>query len=108
MYIFITVNALTLFLDLGRAKDSSRKSMCHFCPRLWLFDMAPQSGQGKKESVIRAVIQLGFPASKAARCFHISGRTARRWVQNYLCLRILTEKLGVTDGRFHHQNRMPD
>ena len=57
--------------------------MCHFCLRLWLFDMAPQSGQGKKESVIWAVVQLGFLASEAARCFHVSEMSARRWVQNY-------------------------
>ena len=57
--------------------------MCHFCLRLWLFDMAPQSGQGKKESVIWTVVQLGFSASEAARHFNVSERSARRWVQNY-------------------------
>ena len=36
-----------------------------------------------KESVIRAVIQLCFSASEAARRFHVSERSARRWVQNY-------------------------
>ena len=45
--------------------------------------MVPQSGQGKKESVIRPVIHLAFSASEAARRFHVSGRTARRCVQNY-------------------------
>ena len=45
--------------------------------------MAPHSGQGKKESVIRAVVQLGFSASEAARRFHVAERSARRWVQNY-------------------------
>ena len=45
--------------------------------------MAPQSGQGKKESVIRAVVQLGFAASKASRRFHVPERSARRWAQNY-------------------------
>ena len=45
--------------------------------------MAPQSGQGKKENVIRVVVQLVFSASEAARRFHVSERSARRWVQNY-------------------------
>ena len=46
--------------------------------------MAPQSGQGKKESVglIRTVVQLGFLASEAAKRFHVSEMTALRWVQN--------------------------
>ena len=45
--------------------------------------MAPQSDQGTKESVIRAVVQLGFSASEAARRFHVSERSVRWWVQNY-------------------------
>ena len=45
--------------------------------------MAPPSGQGKKESIIRAVVQLGFSASEAARRFQVSERSAWRWVQNY-------------------------
>ena len=69
--------------------------------RLLLFDMAPQSGQGKEESIVWAVIQLGFPASEAAKRSHVSGRTARRWVQNYRCSGILTEKLGVVVGKFN-------
>ena len=36
-----------------------------------------------KESVIRALIQLGSSASEAARRFHVSESSARRWVQNY-------------------------
>ena len=37
----------------------------------------------KKESVIRTVVKLGFSASEAPRRFHVSERTALRWVQNY-------------------------
>ena len=56
--------------------------------------MAPQSGQGKKESVIRVVIQFDFSASEAARRFHVSGRTTRRWVQNYRPSGIFDRKAG--------------
>ena len=56
--------------------------------------MAPQTGQGKKERVKRAVIQLGFQASEAARRFHVSGRRARRWVQNYRRSGIFGHKAG--------------
>ena len=56
--------------------------------------MAPQSGQGKKESVIRTVVQLGFSASEAARRFHVSEMTALTWVQNYRRLGIFGHKAG--------------
>ena len=56
--------------------------------------MAPQSGQGKKESVVRNVIQLCFSASKAVGYFHVSERTTLRWVQNYRRSGIFGRKAG--------------
>ena len=70
--------------------------------------MAPQSGQGKKESVIWAVIQLGFPGSEAARHFHISGRKAGDGCKIIYVREFLTEKLGGVNEKFQHQNRTPD
>ena len=82
--------------------------MCHFCLRFWLFDMASQSGQGKKESVIQRVVQLGFSASEAARSFHVSERLAWRWVQNYRRSGNFGQKAVVVVGKFQHKNRTPD
>ena len=51
-----------------------------------------------KESVIRAVIQLGFSTSEAARRFHVSEMGAK-----IIDVReFLAEKL---EGKFQHQNR---
>ena len=72
--------------------------MCRFCLRLWLFDMAPQSGQGKKESVIRIVVQFGFSTYEAARRSHVSEMTALKWVKNYRRSGIFGRKAEVVDG----------
>ncbi|KAJ4437460.1 hypothetical protein ANN_17604 [Periplaneta americana] len=47
-----------------------------------------------KESIIRAVLHLGFSASEAGRRFIVSERTAQRWVQNYQRSTIFGRKAG--------------
>ena len=80
MYIFITKNALALFLDLGRA-------------------------QGKKEIVIWAVIHHGFLASKAAGISKFQKRQLGDRCKIINVWEFLAEKLGVVDGKFQHQKK---
>ncbi|KAJ4426984.1 hypothetical protein ANN_26783 [Periplaneta americana] len=77
---------------LGRGFDPAWADyLVGFFPR---FSPTVRRMPGTKESVLRAVIHLGFSASEADRRFNVSERTARRWVQNYQRSAIFGRKSG--------------
>ena len=70
--------------------------------------MAPQKGQGKKESVTRAAIQLGFRHPKLIGVSTFQEKQLGDGCKIIDVREFLTEKLGAVDGKFQHQNRAPD